>query len=214
MKNEILEIRAIGEFSKEPDSREIKGLAIPVESRSELLFSKDRKFYEIIERSAITPELIANNDIKLYVNHDASQGTFARSKYGEGSLHLEITDRGLEFTTELPETEKGQELLKGIERGDYDAISFRMIVGKEHYDPKPNEDGTWNRHIDNIRWLDEISILSQAPAYNATTVDLRSLEEAEKEYEQRMEEEKQKEQEKIIARLDEMMKEIEEMAKV
>ena len=211
--SEIYEIRAIGEIT-ERASRQIKGLAIPVESRSALLYSKDKKFYETIERSAITPELIAANDIKLYVNHDASQGTFARSKYGEGSLKLEITDRGLEFTTELPETQKGDELLRGIERGDYDAISFRMIVGKDHYDPRPNEDGTWNRYIDNIRWLDEISILSQTPAYNSTNVDLRSLEQAEKNYEERQKEEELKEQEKIIANLDSMMKEIEDMGNV
>lgn len=208
--NEVYEIRAIGEFTKEPNSRQIKGLAIPVESRSALLYSKDKKFYETIERAAITPDLISENDIKLYVNHDPSQGTFARSKYGEGSLNLTITERGLEFETELPETQKGEELLRGIERGDYDAISFRMIVGKDHYDVKPNEDGSWNRYIDNIRWLDEISILSQTPAYGDTTVDLRSLEAAQKEYEERQKEE---ENEKIISGLDSLMKEIEELGR-
>lgn len=211
--SEVYEIRAMGEFTKSPDSRQIKGLAIPVESRSALLCTRDKKFYETIERSAINPELISENDIKLYVNHDPSQGTFARSKYGEGSLRLLLTDRGLEFETELPDTQKGEELLRGIERGDYDAISFRMIVGKEHYDPIPNEDGSWNRHIDNIRWLDEISILSQRPAYDATNVDLRSLEEAEKAYEERKQEEDRIKEEKIMSGLDDLMKEIEELGR-
>ena len=98
-------------------------------------------------------------------------------------------------------------------RGDYDAISFRMIVGKEHYDSKPNEDGSWNRYIDNIRWLDEISILSQTPAYSETNVDLRSLEDAEKEYEERSKEEEAKAKEDLLLKLDNTMKEIEELAK-
>ena len=213
--SKIYEIRAIGELEhdKEEGSRTVHGLAIPIESRSGMLYIKNKKIYETIERSAVNEELITDNDIKLYVNHDPSQGTFARSKYGEGSLNLMITDRGLEFTTELPKTQKGDELLQGIERGDYDAISFRMIVGKEHYDEKPNEDGSWNRYIDNIRWLDEISILSQRPAYSETNVDLRSLEAVEQEYEERQKEEASKAKEAVIEKLDSIMKEIEELAK-
>ena len=212
--SKIYEVRAIGELSKvEDNSRTVHGLAIPIESRSNLLYIRDKKIHETIERSAVNEELIANNDIKLYVNHDPSQGTFARSKYGQGSLQLEVTDRGLEFTTTIPDTRKGDELLMGIARGDYDAISFRMIVGKEHYDSKPNEDGSWNRYIDNIRWLDEISILSQTPAYSETNVDLRSLEDAEKEYEERSKEEEAKAKEDLLLKLDNTMKEIEELAK-
>ena len=144
---ENIEIRFTGTFEKDPESRTIKGLAIPVESRSELIYGE---FYETIQRSAISQDLIDNNDIKLYVNHDPSQGCFARSKYGNGSLHLFVTERGLEFETDLPDTEKGNELLQGIERRDYDALSFGFIAGKDHFDKKPNEDGTWNRYIDEI----------------------------------------------------------------
>ena len=175
------EIRSIrGNFSSEDNTRKVHGLAIPVESMSELLYGE---FYETVTRDAVNEDLIKNNDIKLYVNHDASQGTLARSKYGTGSLRLFITDAGLEFETELPETERGNEILVGIRRGDYDAISFAFIVGKEHFDDKPNKDGTWNRYIDNIAWLDEISILSVGPAYEATNINLRSLEQVKGKYE-------------------------------
>jgi hypothetical protein len=180
MKNK-LEIRSIGNFENEENTRKIHGLAIPVESLSGLLYGE---FYETISRDAVNDELIQSNDVKLYLNHDASQGTFARSKYGNGSLKLFVTGRGLEFETELPETEKGNELLKGIERGDYDAISFAFVVGEEHFDNKPNNDGTWNRYIDKIAMLDEISILSVAPAYDATSVNLRSLELVKEKYQE------------------------------
>jgi len=200
---ENIEIRFTGTFEKDPESRTIKGLAIPVESRSELIYGE---FYETIQRSAISQDLIDNNDIKLYVNHDPSQGCFARSKYGNGSLHLFVTERGLEFETDLPDTEKGNELLQGIERRDYDALSFGFIAGKDHFDKKPNEDGTWNRYIDEIRMVDEISILSVKPAYSATNVNVRSLEDAKKQYEA-------EKLEVINSNLDAKMKEIEELAK-
>ncbi|MEE3309483.1 HK97 family phage prohead protease [Sharpea azabuensis] len=196
-----LEIRTSGTFEKvDGESRKIHGLAIVAESKSQLLRSKNHMFYEMIQRSAINDDIIKNNDIKLYMNHDSQQGTLARSKYGEGSLKLFITERGLEFETELPETEKGNELLRGIERGDYDAISFAFIAGQDHYDEKPNEDGSWNRYIDSFNMIDEISVLSCAPAYLATEVSCRSLDDIADEYDKRaQEEEAKKEEERINA---------------
>ena len=167
IRNITAEIRQI-----EEGSRKITGLAIPVESVSELLYGE---FYETISRDAVTEELISNNDIKLYVNHDESQGTFARSKYGEGSMRLFITDRGLEFETELPNTAWGDMLLEGIKRGDYDAVSFAFVPDGEEWQTNP--DGTYNRTIKSISALQEISVLACQPAYEATEVNLRSLDE-------------------------------------
>jgi len=192
-----LEIRTSGKFDK-VESRKIHGLAIVADSRSQVLRSNKHMFYEFVQRSAINEDLIKNNDIKLYMNHDASQGTLARSKYGEGSLKLFITERGLEFETELPDTEKGNELLRGIERGDYDAVSFAFLVGEDHYDDKPNEEGIWNRYIDSFRMVDEISVLSCAPAYLSTEVSCRSLDDKVDEYEKKEQEEaERREQERI-----------------
>lgn len=174
MKKKNLEIRNITTEirSTEENSRKISGLAIPAESRSELLYGE---FYETISKDALTEDLINSHDVKLYVNHDAGQGTFARSKFGKGSLHLFVTDRGIEFETELPNTAYGDMLLEGIRRGDFDALSFAFAPEDEEW--KDNGDGTYDRTIRSIAFLDEISILSCAPAYEATEVKLRSLEE-------------------------------------
>ena len=173
MKKNNLEIRNITTEirSTEENSRKISGLAIPAESRSELLYGE---FYETISKDALTEDLINSHDVKLYVNHDAGQGTFARSKFGKGSLHLFVTDRGIEFETELPNTAYGDMLLEGIRRGDFDALSFAFAPEDEEW--KDNGDGTYDRTIRSIAFLDEISILSCAPAYEATEVKLRSLE--------------------------------------
>lgn len=207
MKNSNLEIRSIvSEIrSLEEESRKISGLAIPAEARSELLYGE---FYETISKDALTEDLINSMDIKLYVNHDASQGTFARSKYGKGSLRLFVTDRGIEFETELPNTAQGDMLLEGIRRGDYDALSFAFAPDEDEW--TENEDGTYNRTIRSIAFLDEISLLSVAPAYEQTEVNCRSLENF-KEEQRLAKEQKDKE---ILDSLDAKIKEFEEAAKV
>lgn len=174
-KNDRIEIRSIQADFSFDEGRKISGLAIPVNSQSELLYRNGKKFYETISPLAINDNLINSQDIKVYLNHDESQGTFARSKYGEGSLHLSITERGLEFEFEAPNTSFGEALLEGIRRGDYDAISFCFIPDEKSELVTFNEDGTLNRTINNILWLDEISILSCTPAYSATDVNIRSI---------------------------------------
>jgi HK97 family phage prohead protease len=210
MKNSNLEVRYITSEIRalEPESRKIGGLAIPSESRSELLCTRDGNFYETISREALTEDLINSMDIKLYLNHDSSQGTFARSKRGVGSLHLFITERGLEFETELPNTVFGDMLLEGIRRGDYDALSFAFIPGNIIWDP--NNDGTWERTITSIDMIDEISLLSVAPAYEATEVSCRSLADHKEEIRKAEEQKKQE----ILESLDAKMKEFEDNAKV
>lgn len=202
MKNNNLEIRNITTEirSNEENSRKISGLAIPAESRSELLYGE---FYETISKDALTEDLINEHDVKLYMNHDSSQGTFARSKFGKGSLRLFVTDRGIEFETELPNTASGDELLEGIRRGDYDALSFAFAPDKEEWEE--NEDGTYNRTIRSIAFLDEISILSCAPAYEATEVKLRSLEN----FKEEKHKEKEERDRQILESLDAKLAQIE-----
>ena len=126
-----------------------------------------------------TDDTITSNDIKLYLDHDPSHGTFARSKFGAGSLKLNLTERGLEFSFNAPNTVFGDALLEGIARGDYDAVSFAFIVKDDHWED--NGDGTYTRSILSFDVIDEISILSQMQAYPQTSVaEVRAKEEAEK----------------------------------
>lgn len=200
MKNN-LELRSYAaDFAADIDSRNIHGLAIPVESMSELLGGE---FYEVIRSTAVNQELIDNNDIKIYLNHNSGEGTYARSKYGQGTLHLYITERGLEFDFDAPATAFGDALIEGIKRGDYDAVSFAFAVGTDKWDM--NEDGTYVRSILSFDILDEISILSQLPAYSATDVSTRSLEAYK---EQRNQEEANKQA--IIEKLDNIMQDVDD----
>lgn len=196
MKKKVFEIRTTGTLVADQESRKIGGLAIAVESKSELLGGD---FYETIKRSAVDDALIKANDIKLYLNHDSTQGTIARSKFGKGSLRLFVTDRGLEFETELPNTEKGNEVIEGIRRGDIDACSFAMIPDSVTWSELG--DNLYQRDINSFKVVDEISILSCLPAYSATEVDMRSLDDF-KSYEETRAAEESKE--KIISPDDNM----------
>jgi len=174
MNKKNLEIRSFGLLRAldGEDSRLVKGLAIPVESKSQLLGGT---FYEIIRSTAVNQELIDSQDVMLIMNHDESMGVLGRSKNGKGTLKLSVTERGLEFECELPNTDAGNSILEGVKRGDFDAISFAFWPEEDEW--TENEDGTYTRSILKIGYLREISILSVAPAYEATDVALRSLEE-------------------------------------
>ena len=84
-------------------------------------------------------------------------------------------------------------------------MSFAFAPDKEEWEE--NEDGTYNRTIRSIAFLDEISILSCAPAYEATEVKLRSLENFKEE--KRKAEDKKKEE--ILANLNKLSEEINEI---
>lgn len=203
--NNNLEIRNFSvELRADKESRNIHGLAIPVEARSFLLGD----FYEVVTRAALTEETITSNDIKLYLDHNPASGTYARSKFGEGSLKLTLTERGLEFSFNAPNTVFGDALLEGISRGDFDACSFAFLVKDQHWEE--NGDGTYTRNILSFDLIDEISILSQMPAYPQTNVATRALDtfkeeiRAKEEAEKEAERERQKEESlKKIAEIEE-----------
>ena len=161
------------DFETNSDNRTIHGLAIPVNSQSEYLRDLEGAYYEVILPSAMDG-LIENNDVKVYLDHDPSQGTFARSKHGKGSLSLYVTERGLEFEFEAPKTVFGDAMLEGIKRGDYDKMSFAFYQGDDEW--KRNDEGKDIHYIRSFSKVTEISILSLQPAYSSTEVERRSLE--------------------------------------
>ena len=156
------------------DSHVIRGLAIPVESRSQLLGGK---FYEVIAREAVSQELIDSNDVRLLYDHNPAAGTIGRSKFGVGTLRLYVDDEGLKFECEIPNTPFGKTIEEGIRRKDIDGVSFGFYVGKD--EKEKNADGTFNRRVLSFRKLVEISVLDVLPAYTDTQVAVRAIEEIE-----------------------------------
>ena len=170
-----MEIRSIQEMSQVSDNI-ISGYAIVFNRESEILYDKtnNRYFIEVIDPSAVDVELIQRSDIKMLIDHTKSR-MLARSRYGEGSLQLEIDEYGLKFTFEVPDTVDGQFIKEMIRRNDYNGCSFAFtddIVDVEYN----RERGLFFRNVRKIKQLYDCSIVAD-PAYSDTEVSLRSLEE-------------------------------------
>lgn len=165
VRNTIQELRAIA-----PESREVEGYAIVFNSESNDLGG----FREVIEPRALEG-VIEKSDILCLLNHNEDKGVLARSNKGIGSLVLEVDEKGLKYAFEAPNTALGDELLEGLRRGDITASSFAFTVGNDAWTKR--EDGTYLRTITNIRELFDVSPVYR-PAYDATSVDTRGLDEA------------------------------------
>ena len=167
-KREDIEIRTSEVLA---DSNTIYGKAISFDTLSVDLGG----FRETIKRGAITQELIDNADIFARTNHD-NDYILARSKYGKGSLSLELRDDGLYFSFELPNTEKGNELREHIKRGEITQCSFAFITAKEpNAEVWRKENGIVYRDIYKIGYLGDVAPVYR-PAYEETYVSLRAME--------------------------------------
>ena len=191
-----LEIRAISN-EVQVDSRNITGYAVVFESISE-----DLGFIERIMMGAITDDTIKKSDVFCLLNHDSTK-VLARSKYGEGSLKLEIDERGLKYSFTAPQTDLGNEILEHLQRGEIDSSSFAFTVSLDEGSEKwYTVEGVQYRDIYKIDELYDVSPVYQ-PAYQETTVSKRALVELEKH--KTMQDEKEKEvQDETVEKTDEV----------
>ena len=112
----------------ESPSRVITGYAILFNTPSAPLWSdEDSEAREIITADAVTPELLANSDIKMTMFHD-QQLILARSNKGEGTLSYEIDEKGVKFEFEAPKTADGDKAIELVRRGDISGCSFAFVT--------------------------------------------------------------------------------------
>lgn len=173
-----------------PESRIVSGYAVKFESESQ-----DMGFIEIIKKGAITEETIMNSDIFARFNHN-EETVLARSRYGEGSLALELREDGLYYEFEAPHTALGDELLEHLKRGEITTSSFAFTLAEDGDRWYKREDGTLVREIIKIDRLYDVSPVYE-PAYLATSCSKRALDMVEK-------------SDEITTKYDSMLKELDE----
>lgn len=151
------------------EKRTIEGLAIVYDEESEVMYDwwEGRSFREIVHQGAVTEELLRSSDVLALYEHDRKQ-LLARSTNGSGSLQLTITERGLQYSFEAPNTQLGNDTLELLRRGDLRGSSFLFGVKKGDTRWEELSDGTWLRHIDHFSYIGDVSVVS-TPAYPATT---------------------------------------------
>lgn len=185
------ELRYIdSEIRAAEDSRNVDGYALLFNTTSRNLGG----FVERIESTAIDG-VIENSDIMAVLNHDASRGILARSRFGVGSLTLSVDEKGLRYTFDAPHTALGDECLEYLRRGDITQSSFAFAVKEDSWEKQ--SDGTYVRTIKKFDRLFDVSPVYE-PAYFGTDVSCRSFEDFKAE-EERKEAEAKAEAERLEA---------------
>lgn len=174
-----MEIRSFSELGtpKITEGRTIEGYAIVFNQESKVIYDAERQlaFVEIIERTAVTEDLLLTCDIKAVLEHDKRR-LLARSRYGSGSLSLSLDDYGLKYRFESPHTVDGDFAIEMITRGDIFGSSFAYYANdkdkaKVSYSKK---DGMLLRTVHKIDHISDVSPVSD-PAFYGTDVTVRSL---------------------------------------
>lgn len=121
------------------------------------------RFVETIRAGAFSQSLASGADVLALVDHDP-QRLVGRTK--SGTLRLSENTRGLAFELDVPQTTLGQDTLALAERGDLGGMSFGFTA----------QDERWNGDRRELRavTLHEISFVASWPAYENTTINVRS----------------------------------------
>ena len=129
-------------------------------------------FIESIARGAFS-ETIKSSDVRALIDHDCGR-VIGRST--AGTLRLKEDDKGLSVEIDLPDTSDGRDLAVQLERGDISGMSFGFRVTHDEWDE------TGDIPMRTIHKVELLEVSAVAfPAYDDTSIALRSLDEARKE---------------------------------
>lgn len=127
-------------------------------------------FIEIVKPGSMAHVFAAGADLRALINHDPSQ-LLGRQK--SGTLQISDLARGPQLTIVPPDTQAARDVMTLIDRGDIDGMSFGFRTIKDSW---RKEDGQIVRELHEVK-LSEYSVVT-FPAYQKTTVSVRSLEKA------------------------------------
>lgn len=154
----VRELRADGESGK------IAGYAAVFNEETDLGY-----FREVVRPGAFKRAIDEKQDVRALWNHDPN---YVLGRTTAGTLSLAEDRRGLRIEIDPPETQFARDLAKSIERGDVDQMSFAFIAREE----------TWTERKDetDLRELIDVDLYDVSPvtypAYEGTSVGLRSAE--------------------------------------
>jgi len=154
------------------EEREIDGVNKKIVTGYAAVFNKESRdlggFTEIL-----SPECFENcdlSDVAALFNHDPNL-VLARKFNDSGTLSLQIDERGLKYTFELPNHYVGGLLMESIKRGDVMHSSFAFTIESDKWEKRGE---MVIRTITSVKKLYDVSpVLS--PAYYSTSVTMRSF---------------------------------------
>ena len=150
------------------DEMILEGYALVFDSPT-LIGDEERGYYEVIDKQALEGADI--KDVPFKVNHNDINLILARTR--NNSLQLNIDDKGLFFRAKLQnDVQSHCEIYNMVKTGLLDKMSFAFTV-KEQEIERSGKVPT--RIIKKIDKLFDISVVT-VPAYDATSVQARSIE--------------------------------------
>jgi len=158
----VAEVRAV---ATDDGSLKIGGYAATFNSEASGL-----NFREVIAPGAFTRALASDDPVFLLVNHDMEGIPLASTQSGTLKLRQDTNGLYMEATLD-PANPKAQELSSALRRGDMDKMSFAFTVS-----PEGQTRDAGLRTINDIERLYEVSVVT-LPAYDSTSVGMRSAEE-------------------------------------
>lgn len=136
------------------------------------------------------------DDVRVLFNHD---NNLVLGRTISGTATLEVDEKGLRYTCQLPDTTYAKDLIELMERGDVTQSSFAFTIEDESWEERA--DGMLIRTVKKVGQLYDVSPVTY-PAYTEATSGLRTsapveVEQREVEVEEQKEE-KQQEPEAVI----------------
>jgi HK97 family phage prohead protease len=182
-----MERRALTRAPELREGKTAKGYAALFNSETDI----GGYFRETIAPGAFAATL-KDSDVRALVDHDSGR-VIGRSS--AGTLRLSEDDTGLAVEIDLPDTSDGRDLAVLMERGDISGMSFGFRVTKEQWDE------TLDPPTRTILAAELFEVSAVAfPAYEDTTIALRSLEAVKEEARQRAADNAKRAVDRIAAR--------------
>lgn len=159
-----IDVRSLPATFKTRDVQDNDGNVQHVISGQAVVFdrpSQPMPFVEVISDQAFNG--VDLSDVKLLYSHDFGN-ILARTD--AGTLQLDLTDNGLDFTATLPDTQLGHDVYTDILNGNLKGMSFGFTIDDDSWSV---ENGVQIHTINQIGVIAEISITS-LPAYTETSL--------------------------------------------
>jgi uncharacterized protein len=128
--------------------------------------------WERIDPACFNRALAENQPVRCFVNHDPNMRL---GRCDKGTCRLKVDEHGLQYESDLPDTQIGRDTATDLENGNLDGSSFSFQVTGQRW-----EDMKVEGHMISVRTITDVNLYDvgpvSIPAYNATTAGLRSAE--------------------------------------
>jgi len=153
------------------DGAFVEGYALVFDTAETMYEYDGIQYKEQIRSGALNNTLM--QDVVLNFNHGGKP--VARTK--NGTLSLQIDNRGLHIRADLSGTDEGRKLYEEVKGGYLDKMSFAFTINADEYNKEQHL-----RTITEVKRIYDVAIVD-IPAYESTSVQARSFFEAEAERE-------------------------------